>query len=197
MKAHEVLNILNVTRPTLTKYVKEGIIKTKAINNGRYVYDEESVYAFVGERKNKKEKINVVYARVSNPPLKYGESQAQRVLDYCTIKGINVDKTIIDVKSGMNFDRKGLSSLIEFIVKGRIELIIIENKDRLCRFGFELFDLFCKFYGTKIVVANDLTEKSYEEELTEDLISIIHYFSMKSYSHRRKLNKLKKDIEKC
>ena len=95
----------------------------------------------------------------------------------------------------MNFQRDGLSELIQLIVKGKVELIVIENKDRLCRFGFDLFEQFCKYYKTKILVVNDLSEKSYEQELTEDLISIIHYFSMKSYSHRRKLNKLQKDIE--
>ena len=40
-----------------------------------------------------------------------------------------------------------------------------------------------------------MSNKSYEQELTEDLISIIHYFSMKSYSHRRKLNKIRKELE--
>ena len=37
--------------------------------------------------------------------------------------------------------------------------------------------------------------KSYEQELTEDLISILHYFSIKSYSHRRKINKMRKELE--
>lgn len=95
----------------------------------------------------------------------------------------------------MNFQRDGLNQLIEDIVKGNIELIVIENKDRLCRFGFDLFEQFCKFYKTKILVVNAISDKSYEQELTEDLISIIHYFSMKSYSHRRELNKLQKEIE--
>ena len=47
MKANEVLNLLRITRPTLTKYVKEGIIKTEKLPNGRYEYDTESVYAFL------------------------------------------------------------------------------------------------------------------------------------------------------
>jgi predicted site-specific integrase-resolvase len=58
-----------------------------------------------------------------------------------------------------------------------------------------LLENVCKYYKTKILVINDLTDKSYEQELTEDLISIIHYFSMKSYSNRRKLNKIKKELE--
>lgn len=53
-----------------------------------------------------------------------------------------------------------------------------------------------KYFGCKILVLNDILEnKTYEQELTEDLISIIHYFTMKNYSHRRKLNKLRKEIE--
>ena len=88
-----------------------------------------------------------------------------------------------------------VKKLVEKIVKGKVELVVIENKDRLCRFGFELFESFCKYFKTKILVVNDLSEKTYEQELTEDLISIIHYFSMKSYSHRRKLNKLAKELE--
>lgn len=53
-----------------------------------------------------------------------------------------------------------------------------------------------KYFGCKIIVLNDVLEnKNYEQELTEDLISIIHYFSMKNYSHRRKLNKLIKELE--
>ena len=117
------------------------------------------------------------------------------MLNFCTSKGISVDKVITDVKSGMNFDRDGLAELIRLVVKGDVETIVVENKDRLCRFGFGLFEQFCKYFKTKVLVVNDLTEKSYEQELTEDLISIIHYFSMKSYSHRRKLNKLQRQIE--
>lgn len=195
MKAKEVLKILQITRPTLSKYVKDGTIKVCSEHNGQYVYDDESVYAFIGLKTKKIKRINIIYARTSNPPKKYVEEQANRILNYCTINGITIDKQILDVKSGMNFQRDGLSELIQLIVKGKVELIVIENKDRLCRFGFDLFEQFCKYYKTKILVVNDLSEKSYEQELTEDLISIIHYFSMKSYSHRRKLNKLQKDIE--
>jgi predicted site-specific integrase-resolvase len=46
-------------------------------------------------------------------------------------------------------------------------------------------------------------EKDFQEELTEDLIAIIHHFSMKMYSNRRKAlkeleneeNKLISDVE--
>ena len=54
MKSKEVLKLLGVTRVTLCKYVKEGTIKVDSVNNGRYVYNDESVYRFIGmKRKNK------------------------------------------------------------------------------------------------------------------------------------------------
>ena len=96
----------------------------------------------------------------------------------------------------MNFDnRKEFNELLNEVVKGNIENIIVENKDRLCRFGFDLFQTFCKYHGAKIIVTSEVENKSYEQELTDDLVSIIHYFSMKSYSHRAKLNKIKKDLQ--
>lgn len=195
MKAKQVLKLLNITRPTLVKYHKTGIIKLDATINKQYIYNDESVYALLGLKKKHHTKINVIYARTSNPPKKYLDEQINRILNYCTSKGITIDKEFSDVKSGMNFTRNGFNDLIEEIIKGNVDLVVIENKDRLVRFGFELLENICKYYKTKILVINDLSDKSYEQELTEDLISIIHYFSMKSYSNRRKLNKIKKELE--
>ena len=195
MKAKDVLKILNITRPTLTKYVKENKIKVDSVINGQYVYNDESVDSLIGLKKEEQNRLNVIYARVSNPPKKYLDEQLKRLINFCSEKGITVDKEYFDIKSGMNFERDQFKDLIQEIVKGNIELIVIENKDRLCRFGFDLFNEFCKYFKTKIIVVNDLSEKNFEQELTEDLISIIHYFSMKSYSHRRKLNKIKKELE--
>ena len=195
MKAKSVLKILNITRPTLVKYHKTGLIKIDNVINRQYIYNDESVYSLLGCKKEKHNKINVIYTRTSNPPKKYLDEQITRVLNFCTSNGITIEKEFSDIKSGMNFDRKGFNDLLMEVIKGKIDLIVIENKDRLVRFGFEMFETLCKFYGTRILVINDLTEKSYEQELTEDLISIIHYFSMKSYSNRRRLNKIKKELE--
>lgn len=195
MKAKDVLKILNITIPTLTKYIKENKIKVDSVINGHYVYNDESVYSLIGLKKEKQNRLNVIYARVSNPPKKYLDEQLKRLINFCSEKGITIDKEYFDIKSGMNFERDQFKDLIQEIVKGNIELIVIENKDRLCRFGFDLFNEFCKYFKTKIIVVNELSEKNFEQELTEDLISIIHYFSMKSYSHRRKLNKIKKELE--
>ena len=93
-------------------------------------------------------------------------------------------------------DRDGFNKVCQLIFKGEVDTLIIENKDRLVRFGFDMLEKFFKYFETNILVLNDKIEnKTYEQELTEDLISVIHYFTMKSYSHRSKLNKLRKELE--
>lgn len=197
MKAKQVMNLLNITRPTLCKYLKEGYIKGTILPNGQYNYDEDSVYAFIGQRKERKNKKIISYSRVSTQNQKTQlKEQTQRIYESCISRGITLDEQIEDIKSGMSFDRKGFQKLCEMVIRNEVELIVIENKDRLMRFGYESFEGFFRYFGTKILVLSDeIQNKSYEQELSEDLISIIHYFSMKSYSHRRKLNKLRKELE--
>ena len=197
MKSKEVLKILGVTRTTLTKYVKEGTIKVTKMKNGYYNYDDDSVYAFIGLKKKKHNSKIISYARVSTQNQKEQlKAQSNRIYEFCISRGIMLDEQIEDIKSGMSFDRKGFDKLCQEVIRGNVEMIVIENKDRLMRFGYEMFEKFFKYFGTKIfVLNNEISNKSYEQELTDDLISIIHYFSMKSYSHRRKLNKLRKELE--
>ncbi len=197
MKSKDVLEVLGVTRATLCKYVKEGTIKVRKKKNGYYDYDEDSVYEFLGQKKNKHNTKIISYSRVSTQNQKSQlKDQTQRIYNSCTNRGIKLDEQLEDTKSGMSFDRPGFDKLCQEVIKGNVKIVVVENKDRLVRFGFEMFEKFFKYFGTSILVLNnDEFNKSYEQELTEDLIAIIHYFSMKSYSHRRKLNKLRKELE--
>ena len=93
----------------------------------------------------------------------------------------------------MNFtERKAFMKLLTMVINHEVKTVIVENKDRLVRFGFDLVKELFRQHGTEIIVVSDADNKTYEQELTEDLISIIHYYSMKSYSNRRKMNKIKK-----
>ena len=197
MKAKQVMSKLNITRPTLCKYVKQGTLKVHKLSNGQYDYDEDSVYAFLGIKHKKITKFNISYSRVSTQSQReHLKDQSNRIYESCISRGIRLDKQFEDIKSGMDANRKGFQSVIDLVVQGKVDLLIIENKDRLTRFNFDTLEYIFKCFGTKIIVLNDtLDNKSYEQELIEDFISIIHYFTMKSYSFRRKLNKIRKELE--
>ena len=197
MKAKEVLKLLNITRVTLCTYVKKGLIKVTKTPTGQYIYNDEDVYSFIGLKKKRNNKLIISYSRVSTQSQKNQlKEQTNRIYNSCINLGITLDEQIEDIKSGMSYDRKGFQRLCQLVIEGKVQLIVIENKDRLIRFGFEIFEQFFKYFGTTIKILNDNIEnKTYEQELTEDLISIIHYFTMKSYSHRRRLNKLRKELE--
>ena len=92
-------------------------------------------------------------------------------------------------------ERKSFMKLLDMVVDNSIEYVIIENRDRLVRFGFELLNEVFEKHGTTIVVMSEANNKSYEQELTDDLVAIIHYYSMKSYSNRRKLHNAEKALK--
>lgn len=197
MKANEVLKVLGITRPTLTKYVKTGLIKVNVLPTGRYNYDDNSVFSFIGQKTKKRGESVISYARVSTQSQsKQLIEQNQRIYESCISRGLDLEKQYFDIKSGMNSDRKEFQEVCQRIIKGEISLLVIENRDRLTRFGFDLIESFFKYFGTKILVLNDeISNKDYEKELTEDLVAIINYFAMESSSHRRKLNKFRKELE--
>jgi len=196
MKAKEVKQILNITYVTLNKYIKQGKIRYTKINSNHYIYNSDDVYKLIGVKKEKHNRIIVSYARVSNQNNKNNlKEQSNRLYNFAINNGLSIDKQYEDIKSGMSFDRTNFNTLTKNIIEGKIQTIIIENKDRLCRFGFELFEQLCKYYGTNIIIVNnEVQNKSYEQELTDDLLSTINYFSMKSYSNRSILNKIKKEL---
>ena len=197
MRSKKVLEILQVHRVTLNRYVRDGRIKVTKMANGRYDYCDDDVFAFIGKKTTTHNTKVVSYSRVSTQKQKDQlAEQTQRIYNSCISRGLVLDTQITDIGSGMSAERQGFDKLCQMVFKGDVELVVIENKDRLSRFGFDMIEKFFKYFDTNILVLNDIVDnKSYEQELTEDLISIIHYFTMKSYSHRRKLNKLRKEIE--
>lgn len=198
MRSKEALELLQVHRVTLNRYVREGKIRVIQMANGRYEYNDDDVYSFIGKRKDKHGTKIISYSRVSTQAQKQQlKEQSSRIYDSCVSRGITLDEQFEDIGSGMSSERKNFDKICQMIFKGEIDTLVIENKDRLTRFGFDTFEKFFKYFGTTILVLNDKIEnKTYEQELTEDLISVIHYFTMKSYSHRRKLNRLRKELEK-
>lgn len=195
MKAREVRDALGITQMTIHNYITKGVLHPTVVNERHYEYDRDEVLALVGKRTKKPVSV-VSYGRVSLPKQKADlESQNSRLYDFALRNGYVLSEQISDIKSGMEFKkRKGFSHLLDLVSDGRVSTVIIENKDRLARFGFELVENIFNRFGTEIVVMSDTPNKSYEQELTDDLVSIIHHYSMKAYSNRRRLNKAEKAL---
>ena len=184
----ELREIFHVTNQTLMRWRKQDKLRYIAITKRRFLYSKEDIMKLLNQSENKKEKINVIYSRVSNTKQKNDlQKQKQILLDYCNSNGIIIDEIYEEIASGMNEERIQFNKLIDKVINNEIDTIYITYKDRLTRFGYEYFKNLFEKFNTKIVIMNNkIDEENYEKELTEDLISIIHHFSMKMYSNRRK-----------
>ena len=194
MKSKEVLELLQITRPTLTKYVKNGLIKTVTLPNGKYDYDKESVYKLFNKGVERK---TYIYARVSTQKQKPDlDNQINLLKQFCFSNGWCINKCFSDIASGISFEkRKDFFAMLDDVVSGKCERIVITYKDRMSRVGFELFYHLFKKYNTEIVVMSEVgSEKLDSEEIFEEIISLLHCYSMKLYS-KRKVQKIKAALE--
>ena len=185
--AKEAKSQLHINATTLKSWKDKGIIRYKKLTVKKFLYDIDSVGLQNDTRETNRR--HVIYARVSNTK-QHSDllTQIEMIKSYCISIGIQPDTIYKEIASGMNENRKELNILIDEVIQGHIDTVYVSFKDRLARFGFDyLKNLFAK-YDTKIKVLDNFEEsnKNFQEELTEDLISIIHHFSMKLYSNRRK-----------
>jgi predicted site-specific integrase-resolvase len=101
-----------------------------------------------------------------------------------------------DIAPGMNENRQSFNKLINLILENKISNVFISTKDRLSRFGFEYLKNIFHKYNCNIIILDNTENKTYEEELTDDLLTIIQHFSMKYYSKRRNvLKNIQKTLE--
>ncbi len=186
MKANEVLKILKVSRSTLTVYVKDGRIKVRRLPTGRYDYDAESVYAFLNKNI---ERSTVIYARVSTAKQKADlENQVELLKNFCFQNGWSISAVYKDTAGGISFEkREDFFQMLDEILSGKVKRVVITYKDRLSRTGFGLFyHLFGKF-GTEIAVMSETgSSKLDSQEIFEEIVSLLHCYSMKLYSSRRR-----------
>lgn len=126
---------------------------------------------------NPSERITLAYARVSSADQKADSERQKTVLEmYCAAQGWSFE-LVSDLGSGMNYRKKGLQSLLEKLLDGKIERPVITHKDRLLRFGAELIFSICEIQNVEVVIINKGEEASFEEDLAKDVLEIITVFS--------------------
>jgi putative resolvase len=175
MKLSEYAKQQGVRYETAWRWFRDGKIKGRRIGAHTILVEE-------GAEPNvpRPERV-AIYARVSSAENKSNlDSQAERLLAYCTAKGYQVSKVVKEIGSGVNDARPKLLALLE---EKTITHIVVEHKDRLTRFGFRYLETLLRGQGRAIEVVN-LAENG-TEDLLADLTSIIYSFCARLYGQRR------------
>ena len=132
----------------------------------------------------------VTYARVSSSENKDNlERQSQRLIDFCNAQGLQTHFNIKEIGSGLNDKRRKLESLLK---NGKPTALVVEHKDRLCRFGFNYIEILCRHIGCELIVINN--SETEREDLVQDFVSVITSFCARIYGQRRSKRKTERLI---
>ena len=176
---------------TLEKYDVNGTLVAHRTKTNRRYYTQEQLDNFLNKQKPITNKLKIAYGRVSSNHQKGNlTNQMTFIRNYVNAKGIILDQELTDIGSGLNYKRYNWNKLLDLVDQNKVDQIYITYKDRFVRFGFDWFNEFCKKHGCTIIVLNNI-DTSPEQEVVNDLISIMHAFTSRVYG----LRKYKSDIE--
>ncbi len=195
-KVNEVADILNVSTKTVRKYDAQGILHAeRTVGNHRAIMRDE-LLRFLKDKgmlydDSDNERRDIVYARVSSHDQKnHGDLDRQALFLVENVPGMQNPLILKEVGSGLNDKRKKLQELLKMVSNGEVRNVYITYRDRLTRFGFNYLQTMFNACGTNIVIVRDAnSEKSVQEELVEDMMSLIASFSGKLYGMRSRKSK--------
>lgn len=176
-------DIIGVSVKTLQRWDRGGRLKPKRTPSNRRMYTDQDLVFLRGQSQHS-ERITIVYSRVSSQAQKPDlENQVKVLEQFCAGAGIPVDEWVKEIGGGLNFQRKKFTHIIDQIVTGQASKFVIAHKDRLSRFGFELIEHLCSVNGCELIVMNN-ESLSPEQEMVQDMLSIVHGFSVRLYGLR-------------
>ena len=179
-KTGELAKMIGKQTRTVQSYCIKGDINSIIIPSGKRIISRDEVIKYLRSSNLLYEddnKIDLIYARVSTNEQK-NRGDLDRQINYIIREIIAKNpknlKVFSEVGSGLNDNRTELKKLLDMVMNDEVDRIFILYKDRLTRFGFNYLEQICNKFGTKIIViSEEIQEKSIQEELAEDIISII------------------------
>jgi len=184
----------DVSGPTLIRWANAGKVRVvRGSEVGRRLYHEGDIARAIGIDPNvdyedhpktpEVKKTTIIYARVSSPHQKEDlERQSEALRDACrdpaspAFSGSDDPSVVTDIASGLNWKRKGLSSILASAHNGTVEKVVVAHRDRLARIGVELIEWFLKEFGVKLVVLDSSSTTDEASELRDDLLAITTFF---------------------
>ena len=185
----EASKLLGVAKSTLRRWEEEGkLIPDVRTKGGQRRYKLSSLLPEM-KHKNSYNRKTIAYARVSSYDQKDDLERQKQVLEmYCASNGWDFE-ILSDLGSGINYNKKGLKTLINAIIDGEVGRLVITHKDRLLRFGAELIFAICEAKEVEVVIINKGEDTTFEEDLAKDVLEIITVFSARLYGARSHKNK--------
>lgn len=183
----------------LREFYKDGILKGFTTPSGQRRFNIECLREFCNittqAEKETVGKINFLYARVSSK--KQSDDLSRQVEFLQKWAGDKVSEYIVieDIGSGINFKRTGFNAILDRCLQGVIGEVVVAHKDRLSRFAFDLIESIVSKAGGKITVIQDSGNITSEQELAEDLLSIVHIYSCRQMGKRSYANRTKLDTK--
>ena len=184
MKLSQYAKQQGISYRTALRWFRDGTIQGYQAPSGTIIVTErEQVQPVSGKV--------AIYARVSSSEHRENlERQAERLSQYCTVRGYQVALVVKEIASGVNDSRPKLLSLLK---DTSITRVVVEHRDRLTRFGFHYIDALFSVQGRVIEVVNPAEND--KEELLADLTSIIYSFCARLYGQRRAKRKTEKVVQ--
>lgn len=184
MKLSQYAKQQGISYRTALRWFRDGTIQGYQAPSGTIIVTEREQVQHISEKV-------AIYARVSSSEHReHLERQAERLSQYCTVRGYQVALVIKEIASGVNDSRPKLLSLLK---DTSITRVVVEHRDRLTRFGFHYIDALFSVQGRVIEVVNPAEND--KEELVADLASIIYSFCARLYGQRRAKRKTEKVVQ--
>jgi predicted site-specific integrase-resolvase len=193
MHIRDARKILGVCNQTLHNWDKKGQIRTARLPCGARLIHKQDIYDIIGVHPTPTPKQKIIYCRVSSQKQKDDLARQSDLL-----RSQYPNHTLVtDIGSGINWKRKGLQAILESALSGNLEELVVAHRDRLCRFAFELIEFVFSKTNSKLIVLDTEAGKSSDQELSEDILSIIHVYSCRSMGKRRYSSKKNPTVPQC
>jgi predicted site-specific integrase-resolvase len=194
-RPHEFAKLVGKSTSTLRRWDRDEILVAKRGAGGQRYYTDADLQKALNLGVSRLKGKTVVYCRVSSKGQAADLSrQVEAMESYCQGAGIAVSEWVKEIGGGMNFKRKLFLKLMKTIRMGEVSHVLVAHKDRLARFGYDFIEEFASWYGCKITVVNQ-ESLSPQQEMVEDLMSVIHCFSCRLYGLRNYKKQIKKIAE--
>lgn len=200
MKAGAAAKRLGVTVKTMQRWERAGrLIPVARSQSNQRLYSESQLASFIGLHPDGVPTRLVAYCRVSSAAQKPDLQNQRRVLEeFVVARRLANVEFVEEIGGGLNFQRKRFLELTDAIGRREVKTLILAHRDRLTRFGFEWFEHFARSHGCELLVLNQ-ERLSPEQEMMQDMMTIVHCFSSRLYglrNYRKKLNEaLKQDAD--